>query len=228
MQPKDKQVTIAKTYENPLTKNLQVAITDKGGIEVKNVDKVGINVELKKYKHENNSINFPALFEIPTDNRITAMAERDLGQTIKILSVALTLCFETMNLSRPMQAFQILDLAEIIVDESKSDKLAIEDVMLFCQKLTRGEYPNLYEGMDIPKFMERFNQYRDERWNTAITLRDSRHEQYKTEANDNYYERANPTDASPFGQYLKHFKGKVQAKNDEIREKKGRKNGHTN
>jgi len=191
-----------------------------GSLEVKRIDKMGVNLELRKYKTENGGTNFPALFKIPTDKRITAMAKEDLGNTIKLIAVALTYAFEGMNLTRPMQAFQILDLAEAIVDESGSDKLAFEDLMIFLQRLTRGQYPGLFEGMDIPKFMERFALYRDERWGEGIRLRDEKNEQFKKLGDMDVYERANPKDASSLGLQLEHFRQKSMERKDEIKSRK--------
>lgn len=188
-----------------------------------NIDKFGIGLELKKFKLPNNSINYPVLFEIPKDQRITAMCKKDLGGTIKIITVALTLAMETMNLKRSMNDFQILDLAETVVDEAESDALAVEDVMLFLQKLTRGEYPELYEGFDQVKFMARFNTYRDERWAAGIEIRDKKHEDFKRLGDDNLFERENPRDASPFGQHMQHLRQKSQVRSDEIKEKKASK-----
>lgn len=198
--------------ENQLIKNLTVGITENGNIEVAKVDKFGIGLELKKYKI-GNEINFPTLFEIPKEQRITAMAKADLGATIKIITVALTLALETMNLKRGMTAFQILDLAEAIVDESESDSLAIQDLMLFLQKLTRGEYPEMFEGIDQAKFMSRFNIYRDERWQVGIWLRDQKHEELKGLGDDNFHERNNRV--SSIDKELNDYRKKVQVRKDE-------------
>ncbi len=206
--------------DNPLIKNLQQGITQAGNFDVQRVDKLGLNIELKKYKDKNGSIDFVAMRDIPEQTRIYAVAQQDLGQTVKIIAVALTLAFESMNLTRPMNAIQILDLAEMIVEESESDKLAFQDVLLFLQKLTRGHYPGLYEGIDAVKFMERFNQYRDERFQEFIRLRDEREEYYKRLGDDNGWERNNTKDASPLGMQLEHYKQKVQARKDEVQESK--------
>ena len=207
-------------YDNPLIKNLQQGITQQGNFEVAKIDKFGLNLELKKYKNDNGSTNFLAIRDIPVDQRIFALAKQDLGQTVKILAVALTLAFEGMNLTRPMNAFQILDLAEVIVEESESDKLALQDVLIFLQKLSRGHYPGLYEGIDGVKFMERFNQYRDERWQEMIALRDQREEEFKRLGDSNVYERHNPKDASTLGLQLEHYRQKTQARADEAKENK--------
>jgi hypothetical protein len=205
--------------ERPLIQNLITGITTTGSVEVAKIDKFAIGLELKKYK-DGNKINYPALFDIPKDQRITAMAVKDLGGTIKIITVALTLALETMNLKRGMTAFQILDLAEAIVDESDNDSLAIEDLMLFLQKLTRGEYPEMFEGIDQVKFMTRFNHYRDERWNAGIEIRDKKNEDFKRLGDDNYFERRNPKDTTAFGDMMEHYKTKAQIKRDEQRERK--------
>lgn len=183
-----------------------------GGLDVKKVDKFGIQLELKKYKTETGAVNFPALFKIPKDERIAAMAERDLEGTMKTITVAITLALETMNLSRPMQPFQILDLAEAVVDSAgEEDKPSLPDFMLFLQKLTRGEYPGLYEGIDIPKFMERWNKYRDERWQAGIDLRDNQHEYYKSLGGSREVRKLDSFDAMLF-----EYSNKLQAKKDEV------------
>lgn len=151
------------------TPNLTVAITTG--------DKIGIAVALKSFKTEMGTPNFPALLSIPTDNRLTKFAEKDLAGTIGIISAALTMAFEGMNLKRPMNPSQILDLAEVVVDTAGEDSLAMEDFMLFLQKLVRGEYGVLYESMDIPKFMEKFEMYREERWQELNRIRLDRHAQ---------------------------------------------------
>lgn len=190
-----------------------------GTISVSGIDKFGIGLELKKFK-EGNSINYPALFAIPTDQRIAAMAKKDLGQTITIIAVAITLAMETMNVKRGMNNFQILDLAEAIVDEAESDQLSIEDLLLFFQKLTRGEYPDLYEGVDQAKILSRFSDYRDERWEAGIKIRDAKVAEYKELGGVNTFERENPKDGSPFGQYMQHFRQKSMERKDEKIESK--------
>lgn len=199
---------------------MQQGITQTGNFEVAKIDKLRLNMELKQFKESNGSVNFLAIKQIPAEERIYELAKRDLEGTIKIIAVALTLAFESMNLTRPMNAFQILDLSEVILEESESDKLSIPDLLIFLQKLTRGHYPGLYEGMDAVKFLERFNQYRDERWQEFIRIRDEQNEYYKSLGDTNLYERENPRDASTLGLQLQHYKEKLQAKSDERRERR--------
>lgn len=199
---------------------MQQGITQTGTFEVARVDKLGLNLELKKFKHENGTVNFLALRDIPVENRIFSLAKQDLGQTVKLIAVALTLAFESMNLTRPMNAFQILDLSEVIIEESESDKLALQDVLIFLQKLTRGHYPGLYEGIDSAKFMERFNAYRDERWEEMKAIRDRKIEEYKALGDNEHHQRYNPKDTSAFGELMSQYRTKAQIKRDENRERK--------
>lgn len=113
------------------------------------------------------------------------MAERDFKTVLSVLVVAITKAFETMNLSRPMNPEQIVELAETIIESSGEDYLALEDVVLFLQGLTRGKYGQLYESMDIVKFMNLFEIYRNERHKALMDHRDEEHSQYKSIGDSN-------------------------------------------
>ena len=199
---------------------MQQGITTTGHFEVARVDKLSLSLELKKFKHENGTVNFAALRDIPVEQRMYALAKKDLGMTVKLVAVAITLAMESMNLTRPMNAIQILDLAEVVIEESESDKLSIQDLLIFLQKLTRGHYPGLYEGMDSLKFLERFNQYRDERWDEMRALRDAKDEEYKAMGDSNHHQRHNPKDTSAFGQMMEQYRTKAQIQRDERRERR--------
>lgn len=198
-----------------MLKNLSAAILPNGDFNLSLVKKVSLNLELKKYKHENGSINYSLIRDIPKSERIFAMSKADLPSTIQLISVALKLANEQMNMSRPMNNSQIIDLAEMIVDESEQDNLSFEDVLLFLQKLTRGEYGSFYESMDIPKFFTFFNEYRDERWNEMIILRDKLVEEHKRLGDDNIFERS--TRVSPIGEDLSRYASKLQKQSDELK-----------
>ncbi len=142
-------------------------------------NKQDINLILRGYKNQNGSVCFPALFEIKMDDRLPALFKNEPAKIVSILAVGLTLSFESMNLPRAMNGSQVTDLAEAILDSSHEDNLALEDVMLFLQKLTRGEYGKLYESMDIPKFMEKFEVYREERFQAIKQFRYDQNVQHK-------------------------------------------------
>lgn len=180
---------------------------------VQSGNKQELNLCLKQFKIQNGAPNFPALFEIPSANRLPELAKNDPDGTTVIVTAGLTLAIENMNLKRGLTAGQLLDLAEEILDSSVDDNLSFEDLMLFLQGLTRGRYGELYESMDIPKFMNLFGKYRDERWEEGIRLRDAKHEEYKNLGDK---ERGNSR-LSAFDQHLSEYTTKLQAKNDEIK-----------
>lgn len=134
-------------------------------------DKQGISIILRDYKTSQGIIKYDKVLTIPLNDRIPKLAEKDFGKTITVISAALTLAFEGMNLKRGMTAAQTVDLAEAIIDTAGEDNLALEDLMLFLQKLVRGEYGAMYESMDIPKFMTEFEKYRETRWQELNAIR---------------------------------------------------------
>lgn len=143
-------------------------------------NKGAVNGILRQFKTDQGNVNYPAVLSIPVTERLPEMAKKEYTKTIALVTVALTNSFEGMNLKRPMNAGQILDLAEAIIDSSNEDFLAFEDLMLFLQKLVRGEYGQNYDSMDIPKFMLSFEEYREKRYQELKKIREEDHIQNKT------------------------------------------------
>lgn len=140
-----------------------------------------ISIILRDYKNPQGAIKFDKVLSIPIADRIPQLATKDFTKTVTIISAALTLAFESMNLKRGMNQMQIVDLAEAIIDSSAEDNLALEDLMLFMQKLVRGEYGAMYESMDIPKFMTAFEEYREQRWQQLNNIRYEQSAQHKVQ-----------------------------------------------
>lgn len=199
-----------------LKQNLIAAIQEGGRFNLAKVDKVAINQELRKYKNTDGNPNFGMIFKIPKAERITAMAAADFKTTVMTLAVAIASAMESMNLSRPMTNSQIFDLAESVIDDAESDNLSLEDLLLFLQQLVRGKYADVYEGMDIPKFMKRFGEYRDARWEEGVRLRDERDEQYKLLGETK--RSAQPNTA--LDEHLQAFTTKLGAIKDELKEQR--------
>lgn len=196
--------------------NLKNAITTTGIFDLTKVDQLQINLDLRKFKNEGGGIVYSKLFDIPVKDRMYEMSKRNLGMTIDLVAVAITLAFEKMNLSRKPTNEQIVDIAEAVVESSyEKDRISLEDLMLFLQKLTKGEYPELYEGIDQVKFFNRFEKYRDERWDAAIQLRNEKDEEFKRLGDDNFHERANQV--SPLQEELSKFTSRMQEHKDEIK-----------
>ena len=117
------------------------------------------------------------------------MAAQDPKLADMIVTAGLTMALESMNLSRPMNEAQVMDLSMMIIETAAEDNLALEDVILFLQNLVRGQYGALYESMDIPKFMEKFELYRQDRHESFMRIREEQHSQHKAlPVNDRYSE----------------------------------------
>jgi len=168
---------------------------------------------LKQFKTPTGNANYPVLFSIPTDQRLAKMAENDYTEAVTIVSAALTMAMGLLNLKLPMNDLQVVDLADALLDSAAEDNLALEDLVLFLQQLTRGKYNPLYESMDVPKFMEKFEIYREERHRAIVEFRENRHLEYKG--------LGDPTRSTKpetaFDEHLLSYTTKLQEKNDEIK-----------
>jgi hypothetical protein len=134
---------------------------------------------LKQYKNTDGSLNFPALFNIPSGERIPAIASKDFRKAVALISGAITMAFKSLQLKKGLNEIQILDIAEAIVDTSVEDNLGIEDLVLFLQGLVRGKYGTSFENINTPKFLELFEEYRQERHHQIIEIRENSHLQFK-------------------------------------------------
>lgn len=184
-------------------------------IALENGNKHELNAILKTFKNQNGSVNYPTLFAIPTNERLLIWAKFDYDRILTVITVGLTISFETMNLARPMSEEQIIDLAEAVIDTSKEDNLALEDLMLFLQGLTRGKYGVLYESMDIPKFMEKFEVYRQERHQAVQEYRENKHLEYKALGDPTRKRSVDPLDI-----HLSEMTTKIQSLKDAYNEQK--------
>lgn len=194
--------------------SLSAAIKNDGSFDLAKIDKIAVSTELRKFKTTEGGINYPALFSIPKEKRIAAMAKNNFPETSKIISVAIASALEGMNFTQPMTSNQIFDLAEAIIDDADSDNLSMEDLLLFLQELVRGKYDDSFGRMDVAQFMRRFDVYRDRRWEAGIKIRDEKHEEFKRLGDDNYHERANRV--SPIDEELLKYTKKRQEQKDEI------------
>lgn len=143
-------------------------------------DKMQLSIAINSFKLANGVINYPAILSVPGTDRIPSLVGKIGYEKLhKTLGVAIQLAMESMNLSKPITANQIFDLVDAIIDTSSEDYLAIEDVILFLQKMVRGEAGNLFSSMDIPKFMQMFEKYRQERHNELLKIREDQITQWK-------------------------------------------------
>jgi len=103
-------------------------------------NKAEMNLILRQYKYDSGAVNFPAVLKVPTSERIPMLAKQDFQRINMLVIGALTVAVENLNVKKRLNEIQILDLSETIIDSANEDNLSFEDLMLFLQKLTRGEY----------------------------------------------------------------------------------------
>jgi len=123
-----------------------------------------ITANLSAFKERGNVNHLAVINKIPLQDRLPALVQKYSKQKIAaILTVSLTACFEKMNLRYAMNADQIVDLTDMVIESSEEDQLALEDVLLFLQQLVMGQMGKIYDRMDIPTFFEMFEIYRERR-----------------------------------------------------------------
>ena len=152
---------------------------------IQSQDRQAIKNSLTPFKNDFGAVKFDAVLSIPRSSRLPELIKSTPIEIAAAITVSLTNAFESMNLSRPMNVSQILDLTDAILESSLEDYLSLEDLILFLQGLVRGKYGAMYESMDIPKFMEKFEQYRIERHRAYESLKYEAHSNHKAMGDQN-------------------------------------------
>jgi hypothetical protein len=143
-------------------------------------NRLELNLLLKNYKTISGAVNFPAVLSVSKDERIPALINSaGYGKIHGIICAAIQLSMESLNLTNTLNAAQIFDLSDTVIDSANEDYLALQDLVLFLQKLVRGEMGTLYNQMDIAKFMELFENYRQDRHRALLGIREESHAQFK-------------------------------------------------
>lgn len=143
-------------------------------------DKAQVNLHLSKLKHFG-VVQFDKVMAIPTEDRIPALTSTDDGylRVSAVLTATIKSAMEAINLKLPMTEDQIVELAGLIIDQSAEDNLSLEDILLFLQDLITGKSGKIYDRMDIPRFFELFEIYRQERHVNMLRIREENHAQFK-------------------------------------------------
>jgi hypothetical protein len=147
-------------------------------------DKLEISLNLKQYKFPNGGVNYDVILRVPLEDRLPGLITKvGLKQVHMALAAAITMTMESLNLAKPLTPNQIIDLVDILIDTSSEDYLSLEDIMLFLQQLVRGGSGTLFSSMDIPKFMQSFEKYRQQRHDEYHRLKESQDAQFKCSSN---------------------------------------------
>lgn len=143
-------------------------------------DRLAIVPVLKKYKLPSGGTNYVEVLRVPMDDRLVGLVEK-MGFDIVFKNVvgAITVAMENLNIAKPLTENQIVELADEILDTANQDALALEDVLLFLQKLVRGEAGETYSRMDIPTFMRMFEKHRQARYEALKNHEYEQHAYFK-------------------------------------------------
>jgi hypothetical protein len=183
---------------NPLTERLTNAL-ETG-------NKAEMNAALRVYKLANGAVNFNQVLRVPTADRIQGLLQSGgYERMLRMLSGAVQVAMESLNISKVLTGNQVVDLVDTLIDSSTEDNLAVEDIVLFLQKLVRGEAGKLFTSIDIPKFMEYFENYRQERHSEYLRAKEEIHAQYKatgTLGRTNFVEKDKDVDTATFFELL--------------------------
>jgi hypothetical protein len=118
---------------------------------------------LKPFVNSVGGTNYLSLARIPTGERIPALAKADREYVQKILVGQIEYMMKFFNVKNGLSVEQIFLLVDEIIEESEVDNISLQDVYLFCYKLVTGKMGTVYDRVDIPTFMEKFQIHRDER-----------------------------------------------------------------
>jgi len=124
-------------------------------------------------------VNFPAVLSVPLEDRICMLAGKDYGNIRLLIIGAITMAFEKINFKKGVNEFQVLDMAEAVIDESEQDNLSMEDLILFLQGMVRNKYAFSRDSIDTGRFLECFEQYREERHSALKEYQYNKHLELK-------------------------------------------------
>lgn len=151
-----------------------------------NGNKTEIANRLSEFKQQG-VLQFNKILSISISQRIPALTKTNDGrlEVLTALTASLKSAFNNLNLRFAINEDQIIELSDLIIDQSCEDQLSLEDVLLFLQKMLTGSYGKLYDRMDIPLFFEFFEKYRQERHEQLLLIRDEQHTQSKVAGRSN-------------------------------------------
>lgn len=133
---------------------------------------MAIATRLSEFK-DKGVVNYSKALAIPSDERIPAIAQEKEGRNrlLVALSASLKSALSNINVRMGLSEDQIVELADLIIDESSEDNLSLEDVLLFLQQMITGKTGTINDRMDIPTFFKLFEVYREERYQALLNFR---------------------------------------------------------
>lgn len=172
---------------------------------------------------ERGVVAFKKILSIPSSERIPSLAKNEQTRYELLIAITASLksAFSNMNLKMGMNEDQVIELAECIIDQSEEDNLALEDVLIFLQKMLLGDTISddkkegrIFDRMDIPKFFEIFETYRQSRHEEILAIRDEENIQFKVMGRDDRRPTSMASDETKDPQTLIELMGTIYGKDE--------------
>lgn len=181
-----------------------------------NGNKTELNYYLAEFKQQG-IVRFDKVLSISRDQRIPALTKSLEGrmQVSAAITASIKSAFDNINLRIGLTADQTVEIAEQIIDQSEEDYLSLEDVLLFLQQLITGKAGKIYDRMDVPTFFELFENYRQERHEQLVKIKNERHQNLKSKGDS---ERSFQSD--PISDAMLKVGDRITNLNDKLKEQR--------
>lgn len=125
-------------------------------------------------------VKFDKLLSISLYDRIPNLTHVYGVEKIHAIVTALLKGFcDSYNVIRPMNSDQIVSCAYDMVMTSQDDQLSIEDYVIFFKGAKEGKYGKILDRMDQQTIFEMLEQYRQQRHEATLNIRDEQHVNFK-------------------------------------------------
>jgi hypothetical protein len=122
-------------------------------------------------------VKYGDLLRVPSESRIPAMMQRDQVSCMKFINAATSMFLQSHNVN-PSACIMI---SSSIMMEAGQDNLSLEDLVIFLMRLNSGQHGKFYGEVTPSAFMEKFEEYRQERHEAIISIREEQAAQHKSE-----------------------------------------------
>lgn len=136
-------------------------------------------------KNKSGGVDFEKILSVPRHDRIVGLVEK-IGEDMvhAIVVVMLTKFSNTLNLIRPMTPDQIITCAYEMVLSSGEDNISIEDLQVFFSTAISGRWGKILDRMDQNIVLTMFEEYREQRHQQMIAIRDLQNAKYRSISSD--------------------------------------------
>lgn len=120
---------------------------------------------------------FDVLLKIPSVERLVDLPSAiGAKNTLKFINVAVGDCVRSCGIDNiPLS----VDISAQIMGEAYEDNLSLQDVFIFARSFMSGKYGKVYGQLTLLAFMEKFEEYRQERHEFIMSYREEQQANHK-------------------------------------------------